>query len=356
MTHHCTNIKKTNNAEHSTVTITAEIPADVLATFRAKAITSLAQEVSIDGFRKGHVPEDVLVKHVGEGTIFQEMANLALNEELPLLLAAEEVPGIAAPQVSVTKLAPGNPLGFTTTIDVLPEVNIKNYAATAKKVNGARPTISVADAEVNEVLTHLRRERAKIAKVEAGEKPEDAQKAVSDVPENELPALDDEFVKGFGYETVATFETKLRENMLADKTAKEKDAHRSALVDALIASTSFGVPHSLIDHEVHTMEAQFAEELSRNGSTLEQYLKHVDKTHDDLHREWHEPAEKRAKAQLILGEIAVKENLKADENELGKLVTQTKDHYKDVPEERIRAYYEHTLRNEAVLKWLEEQR
>ncbi len=356
MNHHCINVKKTSDTAHSTVTITAEVPEEILTTFRPKAIESLAKEVSVDGFRKGHVPEDILVKQVGEGTVFQEMANLALNEELPLLLAAEEVPGIAAPQVSVTKFAPGNPLGFTATIDVLPEVNIKNYATTAKKINASRPTMTVSDEEVREVVTHLRRERAKIAKVEAGEKPEDAQKAVGDVPENELPELDDEFVKGFGYETVATFETKLRENMLADKTAKEKDAHRSALVDALIASVSFGVPHSLIDHEVHTMEAQFAEELSRNGSTLEQYLKHVGKTHDDLHHEWHEPAEKRAKAQLILGEIAVKENLAADNNELEKLVAHTKEHYKDIPDDRIRAYYEHTLRNDAVLKWLEGQK
>lgn len=356
MTHHCINITKTEDKKASTIEIKAEIPSEQILQYRTKALARIKKDASLDGFRKGHVPEDILVKHVGEGALLQEAADIAISEELPLLLATESVPAIAAPHVTVTKLAPGNPLGFTAVMEILPTVDLPDVAAIAKKINAGKKEVTVEQKEIDDVLLHLRKERAKIEMVEKGEKAEDAAEKIKRFEEKDLPEIDDEFVKGLGYENAALFKEKLHENMRSDKTAQEKDKHRVALLDAITEKVSIAIPHSLIDSEIHKMEAQFNEDLVRAGTNFEDYLKQIGKTHDDIHTEWHEPAEKRAKVQLILSEIAIKNDIHPDKDEVQKHVEHTTKTHKDVPEDRARAYFEHMLRNEAVMHWLEGQK
>ena len=354
--HHCVNVTKTEDVPHATLEIKAELPWNEVEKYRAKALRHLQKEASMDGFRKGHVPEAIILKNLGEGTILQETADVAIQEELPLLLAAERVPGISTPKVSVTKLAPGNPLGFTVTVEVLPKIELPDYKALAAKENGKRTTVEVTEKEVQDVLLYLRKERAKIEFIEKGEKPEDAAEKIKELEEKDLPPIDDEFVKGLGYESAEKFTEKLKGNIQTDKEAQEKDKVRISIIDSILAKTTLGVPHSLIHHEIDKMEAQFADDLARAGTNLADYLKNINKTHEELHTEWHEPAEKRAKVQLILGDIAMKEGVKANPEEVTAHITHTMKHHKDAQEHNVRAYFEHMLRNEAVLKWLEEQK
>lgn len=354
--HHCTNITKKEDAKQSTVTLTAEIAWEHVEKYRAKAIKNLQKEAVLDGFRKGHVPEHMIVSQLGEGTILQETADVTIKEELPLLLAQEQVPGISTPQVQVTKLAPQNPLCFTVIIEVLPKIELPDYRALAQAEVKKKEEVTVTDEEVQGVLNHLRRERAKIEFIEKGEKPETATDKVKELEEKDLPPIDDEFVKGLGYESAVQFTEKLRENVKTDKEAQAKDKTRIALLEAIMKKADFAVPHSLIHHELYKMEAQFSDELVRAGTTFDDYLKQINKTRSDIHKEWHESAEKRAKTQLILSEIAVKEGIKADEIAVKNHIEHTLKNHKDVTEENARAYFEHMLRNEAVLVWLEQQK
>lgn len=351
--HRCEKVEKKELLKESAVELRASLPWSVFSTYRAKAIKSMGAEFSIPGFRKGHVPEELLVKNIGEARIIEEMANAALSDELPLLLASEKVLGITTPQISITKLAPENPLEFRAIVEVLPQFTLPDYSKIAKRENAKREPIVVSEKEVEDVLEHLRRERAKIALIEKNEAPDSAAQKAKGMPKEELPMLDDAFVHGFGHETLTTFTEKLKENILSDKTARGKDKARITVLEEIIAATTLYVPHSLIDHEIHKMEAQFADDVSGWGGNIDAYLKEQKKTHEDLHKEWHEPAEKRAKMQLILGAIATKEGIVADEEKVKSYVNHTKKHHKDIPEDRIKQYYEHMLRNEAVLEWLE---
>jgi FKBP-type peptidyl-prolyl cis-trans isomerase (trigger factor) len=351
--HHLTNITKTVDSAHSTITLSAELPAELLMAHRAKALASLAKEVHIDGFRKGHVPEHVALARIGEGTLLQEAADRAISEELPLLLATEDVRAITTPKVTVTKLAPGNPLAFTAQVEVLPDIELPDYASIAKKEVGKKEVAPVTDADVSEVLTRLRRERMRIDSIEKGTEAEEAQKAAEEAAVDALPQLDDEFVKSVGYESVEVFTAKIRENIAADREASAQEKVRTAIVEAILEKTPVAVPHSLIDYEIHKMEGQFADDLARAGLSFDDYLKKAGKTHEDIHKEWHEPGEKRARIQLILGEIALKEKIEPNADELKKHVEHTVSQHKDISEDRARAYFEHLLRNEAVLRWLE---
>ena len=88
---------------------------------------------------------------------------------------------------------------------------------------------------------------------------------------------------------------------------------------------------------------------------FEEYLKKIGKTREQLRTEWQEAADKRAKTRLILNEIAKQEKITADEAAVEKELGHAKEHYKDVPQENLRAGIAHAMRNEKVLELLENQ-
>lgn len=63
-----------------------------------------------------------------------------------------------------------------------------------------------------------------------------------------------------------------------------------------------------MDEELERMSLTMKNDVERYGSKWEEYLEHIKKTEEDLKNEWAETAIKRVKSQLILNEIAKKEN------------------------------------------------
>ena len=119
--------------EGSRVEITGTVPADVFSSFRSKALQNINDQVTIDGFRKGKVPENILVSKVGEMAVLEEMAELALAKTYPQIIVAEKIDAIGQPEISITKIAAGNPLEFKAVTTVLPEIKLGDYKKIAKK-------------------------------------------------------------------------------------------------------------------------------------------------------------------------------------------------------------------------------
>ena len=88
---------------------------------------------------------------------------------------------------------------------------------------------------------------------------------------------------------------------------------------------------------------------------MDDYPAHIKKTKEDLTAEWTPAAEKRAKLQLVLNEIAKKENITPDKDQLKSQVDQLAAQYKDADPHRIAVYVASIMQNEAVMKHLENQ-
>ena len=115
------------------------------------------------------------------------------------------------------------------------------------------------------------------------------------------------------------------------------------------------LPQILIDSEIEQMFAQMNEDLTRANLQMDDYLGHIKKTKDELKAEWTPAAEKRAQLQLILNEIAKKEETKPDQAALDAQVDQLLEQYKDADQARVRIYVASVMTNEAVMQMLESQ-
>ena len=335
-----------NKLPKSLVEIKGEIDSVEFEKFRTPALKKLGENVEIDGFRKGHAPVAILVQKLGDAMILEEMAQLALSKHFPKILKENKIDAIGYPKINITKLALGNPLGYTITVATLPEMKLPDYKNIAKEVNGKDFSTTVTDAEFEAVLKQARTMRTK-----------SENKGVEITPETPLLDLDDEYVKSLGgFESLEDFKKKIRDNMQEEKEWREKDKRRLQIIEGIIEKTEIDVPEVLIETELAKMTHKMKADIEGMGLKYDDYLKNLNKTEADLQSEWQKDAEKRAKLQLVVGEIAKAENLHADKATVEAEVKKVIDTYPDASPDNAHMYIESVLQNEEVFKFLEGQK
>ena len=344
------NIKK---LEKSKIEITGSIPVEAFSSFRKKALENINNEITVDGFRKGKITESVLVSKVGEMSVLEEMAEIALSKFYPEIIEKEKIDAIGYPEISITKLAANNPLEFKIITTVIPEIKIGDYKKIALKNNSKKEEkIEITEKEIDDAILRIRKSRVDHTGHDHERlTPEEHEKIV----ESSMPELSEDFVKILGdFKDINDFKEKIKLSLLEEKKIMAQEKKRIALSDAILEASSAEIPELLIESETRRIEAQFSDDISRMGVKLEDYLKHAKKTIDDLRAEWKPHAEKKAKLQLILNDIVKLEKINVDAKEIENEVKAILAHYKDANQEQAYTYAETVLTNEKVYKFLEE--
>lgn len=342
-------IIKIEKLPQSEVEIEAEISADYISSFWTKAVEHLGQHVKLDGFRTGKIPENVLVSKVGEMTIVQESADIALSNIYPTLIIENKIHAIGRPEVVITKMAKGSPVTFKMKTAVVPEIKLPDYKKIAAKVMSVEETIEATDKEVEDLIAEVRRSRAPHVHKEGEEHKDDEHV--------ELPEFTDDFVKTLGeFSSVVDFMEKAKKGIAQEKTYRNKEKKRLDSLNQIIEKLDVELPNVLIESELEKMKVQFEESLARMNLKMDDYLTNLKKTIEDVKTEWRPEAIKRAKIQLAINQIALDEKIEAPNEEIEREVKHTLDHYKDANPDRVRIYIETVLTNEKVLEFLESQK
>jgi FKBP-type peptidyl-prolyl cis-trans isomerase (trigger factor) len=336
--------------------IRGEIPLFLVRKLKNEALRHIGDSVVIDGFRKGHVPEDILRKQVGDMTILEEIAERGLKKAYPAILKDFNIPAIGRPSISVTKLAWDNPVGFTITTAVIPSIELPDYKLKAENViSKLEPTDnSVSEKELDQALITIRRN---IAHQELHQQqnisPDDH--SHPKIEDADLPPLTAEYVKKLGnFENVDDFKSKVKENLKRDKGYKESEKKRLAIIDELIATSTINLPNILTESELDRMHAEFEGQMTRMGIKIDEYYTHIKKTPEEMRTEWRPDAEKRAKLELILAEIAKRENIMPPQDKIDLETAHILEHHKDADKENVRLHVASMITRELVFKFLEE--
>lgn len=346
---------KLDRGENSEVTIEGEVTAESLAFFREDAIKHFKDELELPGFRKGHVPEKMVIEKIGELSILEEAGEMALQKALPEIIKENELDIISRPEVAITKLALGSPISFRIKVAVFPTFKLPDYKSIAKEVTSKKEKVEVTDKEVDEAVLQIRRMRAEHDH-EEGHDHSDPNHKHEPIKDEDLPPLTDESVKTFGkFETVLDFKMKLRESVTNEKELRNKERSRLLIIDKILEKTEIAIPRILIDSELDRMLDRMADDIERMGLKFEDYLKRTNKDIKDLRKDWEEDAKKRARMDLIIDAIGREEKITAPEEEVETEVKHLMEHYADADPIRATSYFRHVIRNEKVFQFLESE-
>ena len=348
-----TNIEIKRDEKSWEVEVKAQITTETMTTYRTQTLTELQKTAKLDGFRPGKVPKEKIVEVYGEEVVLRLAAERAIQGELPQILAKEQILIIDAPKVTTDSPVAGSPLSFTATASLAPRVELADYKAIAQIHLKDGEVEPVTDKEQNDAMLHLRRERARIDKIESGAESQKAADESRAMKEDELPALDDAFAISIGYESADAFMKVLRENMQNEKEMQGAQKRRSAILDELAKASKISYPKALREYELDDIEARFTEDLKRANATMERYLTDTKKTREEIRKSWEDGAVMRVKVRLMLAEIARIEKLDPPTEVVDHEMSHALEHYPKADHDALRANVIHALRNEMSLRFLE---
>ncbi len=345
-------LSKTEKLPDSRILIEGEIDVELLNKHREKALKEIGKNAELPGFRRGHVPENMLVERLGEMHILGEASEGALNEVYPQIIESEKVFVIGEPEVKITKLAPQTPVGFSITISVLPEFKLPPYKKIAGEVV-SEEIFLVSEKEVDDVINEIRKN---FAHMEMHKNKNSDDHKHGEIKDEDLPEVNDEFVKKIGqFKDVSDFREKAKENLTKEKSIRAKEKRRTEILENILKGTEISVPQILIENELKKMLAQFQDDVARAGVNFEEYLKQVNKTEEGIKKDWTETAIKKAKIQLILNKISEEEKISPDGDKVRTETEKILIAHPSADPIRARLYVGQMFLNEKVIEFLESQ-
>lgn len=331
--------------EDSSVEITGEIAIEDFESAYAEALKEYQTKVQVPGFRPGNAPEKMLIEKLGQQVVLERAAEIAIQNEYPKILERESIEAIGRPQISITKIAKGNPLGFKITTAVMPEIKLPDYKKIASEVMLEKPEIKVEEKEVQDSLEYLRKSKVKSQKLKVEDEPK----------------LDDEFAKSLGdFDTLEDLKNALRQNIKIDKQLKAKEQKRMETLNKIAKESQLQIPEIMIEREKEKMLSELKSSITNMGGNWDEYLKHIKKSEEEMKKDWQKDAEKRLKYGLLLHQIAEQENIKPSEEELKQYIEKIMQNYPETERQNInrdslREYSYGIIKNEKVFQLLEAQ-
>jgi trigger factor len=135
--------------------LTITVPAVNIDTEVKKRLQQLSKTQRIDGFRAGKVPVSVIKKRYG-AAVHQEVAGELMQRHYIDAVVAEKLNPAGAPTFAPKALEAGKDLEFAATLEVYPEVELKDL----ETIKVEKPAVNVTDADLENMLETLRKQHA----------------------------------------------------------------------------------------------------------------------------------------------------------------------------------------------------
>ena len=150
--------RKVTKLEHCHTEVLVNVDKDLWKKAQDKAFKKLAENITIDGFRPGKAPINMVKSRIDQGRMYNEAINEVLNPVYQDILANEDVKPMARPSFEVTKLR-DEELEIKVIIVTAPEAELGKYTGIAV----GKQTAEVSEEEVEASLNELRKQNATIA-------------------------------------------------------------------------------------------------------------------------------------------------------------------------------------------------
>ncbi|WP_435787938.1 trigger factor [Clostridium sp.] len=186
---------------------------------------------------------------------------------------------------------------------------------------------------------------------------------IKSMKEKELPAIDDEFAKDVSeFDSLEELRNDVKESLKKASEDREKKEFEEAVMDAVCSNVEMDVPDVMIKRETDIMLKDLETKLKYQGLDLESYYQYTNNTEEKVREFMKEAAEKRVKTDLVITEIAKKEEVDATDEEMLEKAKQVAAQYGEKDLEKTadlimqaqKQYLKIDVVNEKVIKMLVE--
>jgi len=135
---------------------------------------------------------------------------------------------------------------------------------------------------------------------------------VKAVAARETLAIDDEFAKGLGFESLDNLKTMIRDRIAADYARASRDKVKRQLLDKLDGLYAFDLPEGLVNQEFDAIWAQVTREQQASGRSFAD----ENTTEEAARADYRKIAERRVRLGLLLADVGTKADVKVSDEEM----------------------------------------
>ncbi|MCY4654956.1 MAG: trigger factor [Dehalococcoidia bacterium] len=141
---------------------------------------------------------------------------------------------------------------------------------------------------------------------------------VNEVRERSLPELNDEFAQNLpdGYESLEALRNAVKEGMAADAEARLEQEYETDVIKALIDEATITIPPVMLENETNRIRNTQEQMLERANIRVDDYLRSIGKTEEEVQQEAEEEAEQRIRRTFALNKVSELENIEVTEQEI----------------------------------------
>lgn len=139
---------------------------------------------------------------------------------------------------------------------------------------------------------------------------------VTGIKKLEKPALDDEFAKDNGFDSLKDLKTKKSEEIKVREEQRVESGYRNAILTKVIENASLIVPASMINREINNRLVEFENTLKQQGANLDMYLQMSGLGMDGIVEQIRPMAEGRVRRDIILAKVAEVEGINVSDEEV----------------------------------------
>lgn len=181
---------------------------------------------------------------------------------------------------------------------------------------------------------------------------------LNEIKKKELPELDDEFAKDVSeFDTLEELKASIKEKLENNNEQRAKYETEDEAIKAVCENAKLDIPSGMIELEVDNMLKDFEQRLSYQGLKLEQYLKMIGRTEEEMRKEYEPQATEAIKSRLVLEAVINAEKIEASEEEVKAKMEEMANNYgKKVEElsenENLKKYLEDGIKSEKALEFI----
>ncbi len=141
---------------------------------------------------------------------------------------------------------------------------------------------------------------------------------IVEIKEEVMPGLDDDFARQVNaeFKSLGELRERINSNLKLRTEEKARKEFEEKVIEAVVDRSQVEFPPVLEEAEIHQLIDEQSRRFQMQGGSLEDYLKSINKTEEQLHEELHPLAHKRVAQSLVLGKVAEEEKVEVDESEV----------------------------------------
>ncbi len=153
------------------------------------------------------------------------------------------------------------------------------------------------------------------------------------IKETQLPELDDDFAADVSeFDTLDEYKNDLKETLKAKKEKEAKNEKESLVVDKIIEGAQMDIPEPMINTQKEQMLNEFAQQLSYQGLSIDQYFQFSGMTKEKFLETAEPEAIRRIKSRLVLEAVAKAENIEVSDDDLNAELEKMAETYQMEPD------------------------